>query len=86
MAHSDERYLMVRSFKGRTADAVAGYDLRSKGDAPLLERVADDLKKSTPLCVAAVPGFVRDASPIAKRPTEPIEAENCFGRGVGRRL
>jgi hypothetical protein len=48
----DERYLTVRCFKGTAADAVPGYDLRYTIDIPLLERVAEDLKKSTTLSVA----------------------------------
>jgi hypothetical protein len=35
-----------------TADAVSSYDLRYTIDVPLLERVAEDLKKSTTLTLA----------------------------------
>ena len=48
----DERYLTVRCFKLPDPDAVPSYDLRYTIAMPLLERVAEDLKKSTTLSVA----------------------------------
>ena len=51
-SYMDERYLTVRCFKGASADAVPRFDLRYEIDMPLLERVAEDLKKSTTLSVA----------------------------------
>jgi hypothetical protein len=48
-SHMDERYLTIRCFKGRAADAAPDYDLRYTIDVPLLERVAGELKKSTTL-------------------------------------
>jgi hypothetical protein len=50
--HADERYLTIRCFKSSGADALGEYDLRYKIDVPLLERVVDELQKSTALTIA----------------------------------
>ena len=52
LSFMDERNLEIRCFKQSSADAVPKYDLRYTIDIPLLERVAEDLKKSTTLSVA----------------------------------